>query len=289
LRTELRKTSVDERYVTEKVKEYYRKDAKHEKERLQQDPYHTIEFTVTSHFLEKHLPGCGLVLDAGGGPGTYTVELAKRGYDVVLLDLTPELLRIAKRQIQKANVQSHVKRIMEGSITDLSRFSEETFDAVLCLGGPLNHILNAGQRAKAVAELVRVAKRGSPLFISVISRLGLIRTILVEFPDEIQDCKHHLESGDYIPHVLPRRQVKGFTAAHWFLPEELLDLCRNNGVEVLEMAALEGLSSYHRKETNRLAKDTGKWRMWIEVLRGTCDEPSIIGSSEHFLLIGRKS
>ena len=289
MRTELRKPSVDERYVTARVKEYYKKDAKHEKYRLRQDPYHSIEFTVTNHFLKKHLPRNGLILDAGGGPGTYTLELAKRGYDLVLLDLTPELLRIAKRQIQKANVQSHVKQITEGSITDLSRFSGETFDAVLCLGGPLNHILNAGQHAKAVAELVRVAKRGSPLFISVISRLGLIRTILVEFPDEIQDCKHHLESGDYIPRVLPRRQVKGFTAAHWFLPEELRDLCRRNGIEVLEMAALEGLSSYNRRETNRLAKDTRKWRMWIEVLLQTCSQPSIIGSSEHFLLVGRKS
>jgi hypothetical protein len=149
--------------------------------------------------------------------------------------------------------------------------------------------MNVGLRAKAVAELVRVARRGSLLFISVINRLGLIRTILVEFPGEIQDCEHHLESGDYVPHVLPRRQVKGFTAAHWFLPEELRDLCANNGVEVLEMAALEGLSSHLRRETNRLAKDTRKWRAWIEVLLRTCNQPSIIGSSEHFLLVGRKS
>jgi hypothetical protein len=37
------------------------------------------------HFLEKYLPKKGLVLDAGGGPGRYTIELAKKGYDVVLL------------------------------------------------------------------------------------------------------------------------------------------------------------------------------------------------------------
>ena len=37
----------------------------------------------------------------GGGPGRYTIELAKLGYDVVLLDLTPKLLEIAKRKIKK--------------------------------------------------------------------------------------------------------------------------------------------------------------------------------------------
>jgi 2-polyprenyl-3-methyl-5-hydroxy-6-metoxy-1,4-benzoquinol methylase len=284
----LRKTRVDERYATARVKEYYSGIAKHEKVRLRQDPYHTIEFTVTNHFLQMYLPRGGVILDAGGGPGTYTIELARRGYDVILLDLTPELIRIAKRQIRAAHVQSHVKQVTEGSITDLSRFTEETFDAVLCLGGPLNHILNAGQRSRAVAELVRVTKRGSPLFISVISRLAVLRTILVESPNEIQDCKHHLEIGDYIPHVLPRRQVKEFTAAHWFLPEELRELCTNNGIDVLDMAALEGLSSHLRRETNQLAKDKRKWRMWIEILLQTCNHPSIVGSSEHFLLVGTK-
>jgi SAM-dependent methyltransferase len=39
---------------------------------------------VTTHFLEICLPKEGLVLDAGGGPGRYTIDLAKRGYDVVL-------------------------------------------------------------------------------------------------------------------------------------------------------------------------------------------------------------
>jgi len=42
-----------------------------------------------------------LILDAGGGPGRYTIDLAKLGYDVILLDLTPRLLRIAKRKIRR--------------------------------------------------------------------------------------------------------------------------------------------------------------------------------------------
>jgi len=284
----LRRTSVAEERVLSIVKDYYGRMAKHEKERLQQDPYHSIEFIMTNYFLERYLPEDGLVLDAGGGTGRYTVTLAKRGYDIVLLDITPKLLTIAKREILNAKVQSHVKCITEGSITNLPEFSDETFDAVLCLGGPLNHILNRGQRNRALQEFVRVAKRGAPIFISVISRLGLMTTILVVTPDEIQDCKHHLETGDYIPGVTPRREVKGFTAAHWFLPEELRNLCEENGIEVLDMAALEGLSSHHWKETNLIAKDRKKWRMWIEILRRTCNDPSIIGSSEHFLVVGKK-
>lgn len=271
------------------VKQWYKKTVKYEQGRLRRNPYHEIEFIVTCHFLQKYLPKRGFVLDAGGGPGTYTLELAQKGYDLVLLDLTPELLTIATKQIQKANLQSHVKTITQGSISDLSQFPEGTFDAVLCLGGPLNHILNKRQRDRAVAELARVAKKGSPIFISVISRLGLMTSILVNTPNEIQDCKHHLETGDYIPGIVPRSKVTGFTAAHWFLPEELAKLCGRHGVQVMEIAALEGLSSLHTKEVNRIARDKRQWKMWIEIMLRTCNHPSIVGSSEHFLLVGKKT
>ena len=278
----------DDQRIADMVKEWFTKTARREWRRLQRDPYHQIEFVVTMRFLRKYLPKDGLVLDAGGGPGRYTIELAKKGHNMVLLDITPDLLKIAKRKIKRAAVQERVKEIKEGSITDLSAFNDETFDAVLCLGGPLCHILDAEQRERAASELVRVAKRGSPLFVSVIGRLGLLRTILLEFPDEIQDCRHHWETGDYIPGLLPRAEVTGFTAAHWFLPEELRELFERHGVETLDTAALEGLSSHHVRKTNRLAKEEEKWKMWIDIILRTCNHPSIVGSSEHILLVGKK-
>ncbi len=278
----------NDQQVIEIVKGWYAKTARYEWRRLRRDSYHQIEFITTMYFLRKYLPERGLVLDAGGGPGRYTIELAKMGYDVVLLDITPEVLKVARRQIKRAGVQGRVKQVLEGSIIDLSAFANETFDAVLCLGGPLNHILNPKGRERAAMELVRVAKTGSTLFISVIGRLGLLRTIFLEFPDEIQDCRHHWETGDYIPGILPRPEVTGFTTAHWFLPEELRDLFERHGVETLDMVALEGLSSHHKRETNRLARDKEKWSMWMDILLRTCNHPSIVGGSEHMLLVGRK-
>jgi ubiquinone/menaquinone biosynthesis C-methylase UbiE len=138
------------------------------------------------HFVEKYLPKQGLVLDAGGGPGRYTIELAKRGYDIALLDLVPEMLKVAKRQIKRAGAQKRVKKIVEGSIDDLSMFADESFDAVLCLGAPLSHILDAKRRDKAITELLRVSKKGGPIFVSVISRIGLLRTIIMRFPHEMK-------------------------------------------------------------------------------------------------------
>jgi ubiquinone/menaquinone biosynthesis C-methylase UbiE len=266
------------------VKGWFDEKTGEEWRRLQKNPYHRIEFIVTMYFLQKHLPKHGLVLDAGAGPGRYTIELAERGYDVVLLDLAPEMLKLARRKIKAARVTGKVKQFVQSSIKDLSMFENETFDAMLCLGAPLCHLLNVKQREKAAAELVRVAKRDAPIFVSVISRIGLLRTMLIEFQHEMQHAKHHWEVGDYIPGL----QGQGFTAAHWFLPEELRELFEKQDVEILEMAGLEGLSSHHQRETNKLYKDQEKWKMWVDILLKTCMHPSVVGNCEHFLLVCRK-
>jgi 2-polyprenyl-3-methyl-5-hydroxy-6-metoxy-1,4-benzoquinol methylase len=74
--------------MSDAVREWYDTKADYEWERLFQDAYHKLEFIVHMHFLEKYLPKEGLILDAGGGPGRYTIELAKKGYNVILLDLS---------------------------------------------------------------------------------------------------------------------------------------------------------------------------------------------------------
>lgn len=270
--------------VDNMVKDWFAATSRHEWRRLKQDPYHQIEFIVTLHFLHKYLPEEGLILDAGGGPGRYTIELAKQGYDVILLDLVPEMLKLAERKVKRAGLRRRVKQIVEGSIEDLSMFGDATFDAVLCLGSPLGHILNQARREKAARELVRVGRKNIPIFASVISRLGVLKTLLIRIQHEMRYAKHHLTVGDYIPGA----HGEGFTAAHWFLPEELCDLFEAQGVEVLEMIGLEGLSSHFQKETNRLYKDEEKWRIWMEVLLETCTHPAVVGGSEHFLLVGRK-
>ncbi len=50
------------------------------------------------------LRGVRTALDLGGGPGTYSVEMAKKGVKVVLFDY-PETIEIAKRLIENKNVK----------------------------------------------------------------------------------------------------------------------------------------------------------------------------------------
>jgi len=265
------------------VREYYSGCVRAEWRRLARNAYHRLEFETTLHFLEKYLPANGLILDAGGGPGRYTLELAKRGYDLVLMDLTPANLEFARRQVKKAGLKDRVKDIAEGSIVDLSRFNNSTFDAVLCAGGPLSHVLDAFDRKKAIGELVRVAKPGAPIFVSAMGRMSVLVVILMESQVEI-DLPHFIslrDTGDYFG-------VHGFTACHFFLPEELREAFGAHPVEILEMAGLEGISSHHNQNLNQLARDKKRWKIWLETHFQTCTHPSVVGMSEHMLIVCRK-
>jgi 2-polyprenyl-3-methyl-5-hydroxy-6-metoxy-1,4-benzoquinol methylase len=267
----------------EMVKEYYSTQVRDEWHRLVMDAYHRLEFDTTLHYLDEYLPQRGLILDAGGGPGRYTLELAKKGYDVVLLDATQANLDFARRQIKRHGLQARVPEITVGSIVDLSKFSDSTFDAVLCTGGPLSHVLDPHNRESAIAELIRVVKPGAPIFISVIGRLGTLTVILIEESDEIglPHFKQLLETGDYLG-------GHGFTACHFYQPEELRDEFTREGLQILEMVGLEGISSHHAKELNRLAKDENRFQSWLETHYQTCTHPVVVGISEHMLIVCRK-
>ena len=265
------------------VKTYYTGYVRKEWRRLVRDAYRRMELDTTLYFLKKHFPKRGLILDAGGGPGRYTVTLASQGYDMVLLDMTPANLDFAKRQIKRVGVKDRVQAVVEGSIVDLSHFADNTFDGVLCLGGPLSHVVNKRQRDKALHELIRVAKPGAPIAVSVMSRLSVLVIELTLFPEEVEMPHYRklLNTGDYLGQY-------GFTACHFFLPEEFRAAFDDKGVEVVDMAGLEGISSHHQKELKRIAKNERRWQIWQATHFKTCTHPAVIGLSEHMLIVARK-
>lgn len=266
------------------TKKIYSENVLREWKRLVKDPFHRLEFNTTMRFLRKYLPKKGLILDAGGGPGRYTIELAKRGYNVVLLDFTPDNLELAKKKIKKEKVQEKVKDIVEGSITNLSGFKDKTFDAVLCLGGPLSHVHPEKQRNKAVSELVRVAKKNAPIFISVMGKLGTI-TRFHRWIHEVKDTTHFrrfcLKGDDYQWHG-------GKAYAHFFELEELKSSFKNK-VKFLESVGLEGLSTPCQEEVNKMAKkEPLAWKNWVDMHNKLCTNPMVAEFSLHFMIIGRK-
>ena len=266
------------------VAEAYNRDTEREWQRLAKDPYGTLEFQVVMYHLRKHLPPQGKILDAGGGPGRYAIELCQAGYEVVLFDLSPGNIALAKEKLsaQPQEVQDKLLEAVVGDVLDLSRFETDSFDAVLCLGGPLTHISDADDRSHALSELVRVAKPGAIVGIEVVGYLAVLRTILLEFSYELLDPSFEklVQEGD----------ATGPTKSTWhfFRADEIRQLAEFHGLETIEMAGCQGLSAGVVEATNTLAQDEAKWKVWVDVLLQTSTEPAVVDMAEHILYIGRK-
>ena len=87
------------------VADYYDQNPELEWNRLVTSPYRRMEYEVVLYFLEQFLPPAGHILDLGGGPGRYAVYLAKRGYQVTLVDLAPENIRFAREKSETRIVE----------------------------------------------------------------------------------------------------------------------------------------------------------------------------------------
>jgi SAM-dependent methyltransferase len=122
------------------------------------------------HYLGRYVGQGDRVLDAGCGPGRFTIELARLGARVVAADLSTEQLELHRRFVGAAGVESAVEGRVTADIVDLAQFADGEFDVTVCYGGALSYVLDEAPRA--AAELARVTRPGGHLLVSVMSVVG---------------------------------------------------------------------------------------------------------------------
>lgn len=120
---------------------------------------------VHVRFLERFVRPGDRVLDAGSGPGRFTLEVPRLGAHVTALDVSPGQLELLRARVP--DVEAVV-----GDITDLSGFEDDSFDVTVCYGGPLSYVVDRAE--DGLAELVRVTRSGGHVLVSVMSTIGTV-------------------------------------------------------------------------------------------------------------------
>jgi SAM-dependent methyltransferase len=121
-----------------------------------------LEDTRGYHVRLSHLELLGLasvsgkkILDAGCGPGTYGIMLAKQGNEVNGVEISPAAVEVANNRAELKGVNFTAQ---QGDLENLP-FADNTFDICYC-GWVLHHFPDVN---KAVSELVRVIKPGGKI------------------------------------------------------------------------------------------------------------------------------
>lgn len=241
-----------------------------ESRRLKINKVHLIEYLTTFHFLEKHLPkGCS-VLDCCAGCGVYAFPLAKNGYIVTAADLMAKHVDIMNSSVDSKYLQD----VFQINTLDMSKLSDNSFDAVICLGA-LYHLLDEADRKKTVSECLRVLKSGGIFMFSYLNRNASFINIMKKCPPPIEQGLAIMQNG--------RKNADLFYGMDFDESDKLADAFN---LEKITNAGTDGLIYPLYNELNAL--DENQFELYMSYHLATCEQPSIIGHSMHGLWIGRK-
>jgi ubiquinone/menaquinone biosynthesis C-methylase UbiE len=266
--------------MSQAVKEFYDRNASGEWSRMDRHP---LEFAVSTRHIDSLLRPGDRILDLGGGPGRYAFHYAAKGYRVSLVDLSPGNIAFARRKQDELGVA--LESAETGDARDLSALPDASFDLVLCMG-PLYHLTDDADRARAVRECRRLAKPGGHLVFSFITHMAQAISVLQKWPGRIIEWEACLEHGI----ATGRNDTAfdtGFTEARLVDPLEVAPFLEAQGLKVLRVAGAQGL--FAQSEALLMALPPAERQRWIDFSWRHSTKPSTLGASQHVLGIARRA
>jgi len=268
--------------MSDVVRRYYDDCVETEWERLA-TPYRRLELSCTLRLIDEYFPTEGRVIDVGSGPGRYAVELLRRGYRVDLVDLSERAVEFAVKRLGEIGLEAESAEA--GDARDLSRFDDATFDAGLLLG-PLYHLVDADDRARALSEFGRVLRPGAPGIVGFINPWGILRSGLFEFPDVFADRRR---AEELLGTTFQVGERSVFTEAAFIAPPQALAEIRTAGFAVEARAGVEGFAAGMLEAVTRIASENPASFETIEQLAvQTCVHPAYRDCTEHLHVVVRR-
>jgi SAM-dependent methyltransferase len=188
-------------------------------------------FEVDQHFVERHCPPGGRLLDLGCGTGRLLTAFAARGHPVLGVELSQPMLEVARIKAAAAGV---AVGLLRANLVDLGCLAPESFDCAACLFSTLGMIVGAAARHRVVEHAFRLLRPGGRFVLHVhnrwfnawdpAGRRWLLRDLLRRFTGG--------EGGD---RVMPVHQGIAGLTLHLFSRREAVRLLRGAGFRLTEV------------------------------------------------------
>ena len=254
----------DELERINKTYDFFNEDA-----RLNRSKAARVEFLTTTRYIEQYLTPGASILDIGAGAGEYSLYFARRGYQVSALELADNNIRAFREKLRPEDGID----LVQGNAVNLSRYADESFDAVL-LFGPLYHLHAEADRQKCIAEARRVCKKGGTLFFAFISNDMVILTEFSYRPD-------YFLNGDYDKQTF---RLEDFPFV-FHTVDKCREMLRAGGVKIVKEIASDGVSELLEDKIN--AMDDESYAQFLRYHFYICEKPEMLGMSNHLLFIGK--
>lgn len=170
--------------------------------RLRRD--YTVEYLVNHYGVEAQL------CDVGCGAGPVTYEMLRRGYDIVGLDYSRDMLENAAKRLVDGQLD---RKPLINCNSEALPFEDGVFDGVVCLGviSYVEHYENI------IKEIHRILKPGGTVLISFRSRSNLLANDPVFLVHDV------------LKRPFAARRTRPFKIGHYMRTREVRELIEANG------------------------------------------------------------
>jgi ubiquinone/menaquinone biosynthesis C-methylase UbiE len=262
------------------IENYY--DKYNEDIRITTTKSRKIEFIVTTNILNQYIEQHHKIIETGAGTGVYSLYYAERGSEVLATDLTPKHVDIIKQKAYESNQVNLSAEI--ANATNLSKYKSESFDVVTCLG-PMYHLTEEVDRESCIKESLRVLKKGGILAVAYINKHFVLHHVMLR--------DNSFLSQKFIDKVLDTGVIKEgekecfWTDAFFTSPSEIEEFILKFDVEIIEHIGTDGLNPLLRSYVDEMNEE--EYSHWVSYTLNSCREKSILGMSNHGLLVCRKN
>ncbi|MCY3810604.1 MAG: class I SAM-dependent methyltransferase [Gammaproteobacteria bacterium] len=235
-----------------------------------------LNFLVHMDVLKAHITPEMDVLEVGAGAGIYTKELVHMAGRLVVSDLSEVQLELNRNHMRELGVLDLVAHYRVLDMVDLGAVEPSSFDAVVCVGGPLSYLLD--KESVGIREILGVVRPGGIVVLGVMSLVNTVVLFMDMLPAEkeaigldnlrwlletgIQDREHHPATEHYC-HMMTSADVDRLVA------DEAADVVEKRAAGVLGMAGEAALDSV-REDDELWALIVDRELAWSK-LPGTLD------------------
>jgi len=236
-----------------------------------------VEYLTTMRYIDRYVKPGSRILEVGAGTGRYSIALSRAGHRVTAVELIQHNIDVFKEQL---NENDQIE-IFQGNAMDLSRFSDESFDAVLVLG-PLYHLYSEADKCAVLNEAKRVLAPDGVIFAAYCMNEATM--IQFCFKGDGQNMLNCLER-----HMLTEDYQCISTPADLFEMVRTEDIDRLNalcGLRREKLIGVDTFANYIRDRINTWSEPV--FQAFMAYHFSICERADLMGVGNHTLDILRK-